>query len=845
MRISRRSACYLALLLGALPISLPAEASATAPRRDCRRACIDEIAECVDLGGKLRRCRRQLVRECRREGIATCLLPGEPFTMEARGWSLSTPDGVEAVSLGDATVWLSWNDGNTNESGYAIERSAGPADAFQLHADLRSNTTSFQDHDVLTGLTYAYRLRAYRQQGKNTFYSGYSEVVEATVDDGGGKIGSTTTTSTSTSTSTSTTIAGGDTTAPSVPTGLTTTILSCSSVRLRWDPSSDEPGGSGLAGYRVYRWNAAFVRWDWFANSGTTTYDATGLADGTTHYFAVTAYDVAGNESYRSAWVTVTLSVCGGTTTTSTSTTSTTTSSSTSTSSTSSTSTSTSTTATSPTSTSTSTSTSTTAPSTSTTSSTSSSTSSTSSSSTSSSTSSTTSTSTTTSPSTTTSTTVATGSAWARGVASPGFNSGHDMAVDANGRVTVVGQFAGTVNFGGGPVTSAAFSWHDPATVQDGFVAQYTAAGAYRWAKRIGNEGHDAVTAVTVDGSGNVIVVGSLRSWEVDLGGGPTVSLGDEDMFVVKYDASGSHLWSRRVGGSRAEAPAAVAVDGSGNVWVVGRFFETTNLGGATLSAAGGLDQDGFIVKYSSTGTHLWSRALGGTGYDEARGVDVDASGNAIVTGWFAGSANFGGSTLTSAGGNDVFVAKYGSTGAHVWSRRYGGTGADEGRAVAVDPATSEIVVTGNFAGSTSFGGSTLTSAGSNDVFVAKYGSTGAHVWSRRAGGTSADSGRAVAIGAAGQVVVAGSFARTIDFGTGAHTAAGATDAFVVRYSASGAPVASDAYGGTQGDQADGVAVASDGTTVVTGAFRPSIALDSGTLTSDGSTDGFVGKLAW
>jgi hypothetical protein len=117
-------------------------------------------------------------------------------------------------------------------------------------------------------------------------------------------------------------------------------------------------------------------------------------------------------------------------------------------------------------------------------------------------------------------------------------------------------------------------------------------------------------------------------------------------------------------------------------------------------------------------GTHLWSRRFGGTSFDQGLGVAVDGSGNVLVTGVFEGTVDFGGGPLTSAGIIDIFVAKYsGTDGSHVWSRRFGSTIFDEGLGVAVD-GSGNVLVTGVFEGTVDFGGGPLTSAGGNDIFL-------------------------------------------------------------------------------------------------------------------------------
>ena len=123
---------------------------------------------------------------------------------------------------------------------------------------------------------------------------------------------------------------------------------------------------------------------------------------------------------------------------------------------------------------------------------------------------------------------------------------------------------------------------------------------------------------------------------------------------VTTATAGGAYRWAKRIGGAGVSvAPYASAVDSSGNVVVVGAFSGTVNFGGGPLTSAGGSDI--YVAKYSSTGTHLWSRRFGDASGSTAYGVAVDTSGSVVVVGSFTGTVNFGGSPLTSAGGLDIF----------------------------------------------------------------------------------------------------------------------------------------------------------------------------------------------
>jgi hypothetical protein len=100
-----------------------------------------------------------------------------------------------------------------------------------------------------------------------------------------------------------------------------------------------------------------------------------------------------------------------------------------------------------------------------------------------------------------------------------------------------------------------------------------------------------------------------------------------------------------------------VAVDANGDVVVTGVFFDTVDFGGGPLTSAG--NGDIFVAKYSaSDGSHLWSRRFGGTSFEEGSGVAVDANGDVVVTGRFHGTVDFGGGPLTSAGIADIFLLR-------------------------------------------------------------------------------------------------------------------------------------------------------------------------------------------
>jgi len=181
-----------------------------------------------------------------------------------------------------------------------------------------------------------------------------------------------------------------------------------------------------------------------------------------------------------------------------------------------------------------------------------------------------------------------------------------------------------------------------------------------------------------------------------------------------------NHNWSKRFGDTNSDQGVGIAVDGARNVLVTGQFGGTVDFGGGPLMSADA--NDIFVAKYDASGTHLWSKGFGGIdGSDIGFGIAVDGARNVLVTGTFGGPVDFGGGPLTSAGGSDIFIATYDASGAHVWSKRFGDLpGFDSGFGIAVDEARN-VLVTGVLVGTVDFGGGPLTSAGGLDIFIAKF----------------------------------------------------------------------------------------------------------------------------
>ncbi len=250
---------------------------------------------------------------------------------------------------------------------------------------------------------------------------------------------------------------------------------------------------------------------------------------------------------------------------------------------------------------------------------------------------------------------------------------GYGVAVDGSGNVYTTGYFNNTVDFGAGNVTSAGGCCQGG----DVFVTKRNAAGAHQWTTTFGGNAGDAGHSVAVDGSGNVYVAGFFRN-TVNFGAGNVTSGGGQDAFVTKLNSSGAHQWTTTFSSVITVIGHSVAVDGSGNVYLGGAFWNAVNFGaGVNATAVGG--SDAFVTKLNSSGAHQWTTTFGGNdGNDSVYGVAVDGSGNVHVAGEFQGTVDFGAGNVTAAGSQDVFVTKLNSAGAHQWTTTFGGNTNDK-----------------------------------------------------------------------------------------------------------------------------------------------------------------------
>ena len=366
----------------------------------------------------------------------------------------------------------------------------------------------------------------------------------------------------------------------------------------------------------------------------------------------------------------------------------------------------------------------------------------------------------------------------------------------------------------------------------------------WQWVKQAGGTGGDEGNGIATDSSGNSYVTGSF-SGTATFGSTSLTSSGSSDIFIAKLDSAGNYLWAKQAGVTILNYSQGIATDSSGNSYVTGYFRGTATFGTTSLTSNGSSYNDIFVAKLDTDGNYLWAKKAGGTSDDYGYGISTDSSSNCYVTGGFAGTATFGTTSLIGSGYTDIFIAKLDTNGNYLWAKKAGGTRSDNGYGVATD-SSSNCYVTGSFMGTATFGTTTLVNSSTSyaDIFIAKLDMSGNYLWAKKASGINWDSGNSIAIDSSGNSYVTGEFNGSATFGTSTLISNGYYDIFIAKLDTNGNFLWAKQAGGTTADGGNGIATDDSGKSYVTGHFYDFATFGSTSLTSNGGNDIFVAMVA-
>jgi len=335
---------------------------------------------------------------------------------------------------------------------------------------------------------------------------------------------------------------------------------------------------------------------------------------------------------------------------------------------------------------------------------------------------------------------------------------------------------------------------------------------SYSWHANMGGYFQDEVKSLVVDGSGNTYVAG-LFSGTVDFDPGPGTNNiqcnGGTDIFVMKLDPNGNVLWVKDFGSNSSiyeEGANSIALDASNNVIVTGYFKGMIDFdpGPAVynMSAGGGIGygtNQVFILKLTSNGDFVWARTPGASNGNSGHSITTDASGNIYTVGSFRSQMwlDFENtdSSVTSLGGEDIFIQKMDANGNYIWGHVIGGS--NDQHPTQVVEKNGFVYISGYYEDSADFNpqaGVTLLTGGMEDSpngFVMRLSTAGNFDWAGSIGmpGYSIAPATSLTVDNADNVYVVGDCRGYMDFDPGAGSAMDTTfnlSFYVVKLNSSG-----------------------------------------------------------
>lgn len=406
----------------------------------------------------------------------------------------------------------------------------------------------------------------------------------------------------------------------------------------------------------------------------------------------------------------------------------------------------------------------------------------------------------------------------------------HAIASLADGSTVVTGSFGGTATFGSIAVTSTGGA--------DVYVARLSPVGTWTWVTTVGTPGTDVGRAITALPDGSAVVTGQLAG-AAAFGSTTVAAFGGADVFVARISPTGEWQWATSAGGNGADDGRGIAALPDGSAVVVGSIASSASFGATALAGAGGADL--FAARVDPDGTWTWARRGGGAGGDHAAAVAALPDGSVVLTGWFEGTASFGGTALSATGGDDLVAAKLSPSGDWTWVARAGGSGPDAGRAVTVR-GDGSAVVAGTLGGTAVVAGTVLTPVGGTDLLVAALSSDGEWRWALTGGSADDDHLRGIVARPDGSTFVAGQLGAAATLGTAAVPSAGGVDLLVGAVTVDGGWAWAVSAGGTDTDLARAIALLPDGSPAAAGELVGPAVVGTLTYAGLGASDALVLK---
>ncbi len=377
----------------------------------------------------------------------------------------------------------------------------------------------------------------------------------------------------------------------------------------------------------------------------------------------------------------------------------------------------------------------------------------------------------------------------------------------------------------------------------DMFLARVSPYGDIRWVTTYGSTELDRVRAVHAADDGTVFITGDGKAVfpnKTGDGGGPEHL---RDVMVARYDGQGNLIWGHNLDGDIVSEGTDIVGTAQGESYSVGRMETFVFWDGDTINGNGG--QDGFVIKWTASGNYVWGAPIGGAGTDDVLALGMDGQENIVLGGFYQGSITVGPSNLSSGGGKEALVVKMDSAGTILWARGFYGPDDEQIKAIKAAPDGS-IYFAGEFENTVNVGGFNLTASNNVDIFFGKCDPAGNVVWARSAPGFSIDLVEDMEIDEWENMYLCGFYFGDLTFDGTTVTSGGFDDMFIAKTDSFGNLSFLDSPHYVSSRNAYGIAVDKQQNAVVCGSYFEILDLIPGqTITAvDSSIDFFLTKYA-
>ncbi len=407
-----------------------------------------------------------------------------------------------------------------------------------------------------------------------------------------------------------------------------------------------------------------------------------------------------------------------------------------------------------------------------------------------------------------------------------------DVDADAEGNIYLGGEFA-----------DATFLWDSTYSSNgnnDMFLAKFNPFGDVIWVQTLGGPQLDRIYGIDAGPDGSVFITGYGK---IEINQPPPKStMHSRDIIVARFDAQGNQIWGLSLDGDISSEGTDILGNGLGECYMSSRMETSTYFNNDTLVGNGG--KDGMVVKFGTSGSHLWSVSMGGILDDEYYAIGMDGNENLVAGGYFQGTATSGGHTLTGVNGEEACLVKMDSSGAVLWAVGFTGPGNEKITGVRCAKDGS-IYFCGVFDGSINVGGINLTATNSQDIFYGKANPNGSVVWAKRAGGSSLDFVEDLEIDANENVYIGGFYFGTFEIGNNSVTSGGYDDLYFAKIDSTGVLQLFETSHYFDTRDIFGIGVDKQENILVCGAYIGQLEFGTDTVQSvQGTRDLFVGKYA-